>query len=251
MLDMRKAFGPDQNHQTSYQTIENTADLPLSQDDAIQETMAGQSSGDSNYNPGTTAPSFQPRPQFVEPQEPPQPAGPSTQSQEMSFAGTPKPTLEEVVVSWSAPSRPFKTRNRQFYTTVAIIVFLVSLILFFAGQFLPIAVVISVAFLGYVLSSVPPHEAAYKITTFGIRVEDQLYYWEELGRFWFDEKFQQPFLLVEVARFPGRLTIMLGQLTAGEVEEILQEVLLKEKPLDTFFDTSAKWLQEKIPLDSL
>jgi hypothetical protein len=54
---------------------------------------------------------------------------------------------------------------------------------------------------------------------------------------------------IEVARFPGRLTMMLGELTEEELEEILSEVLIQEKPADTFFDSSAKWLQEKIPLD--
>jgi hypothetical protein len=166
------------------------------------------------------------------------------------FPGQFKPVPEETIVSWRAPSRPFKKRNKQFYTTVATIVFLISLILFFAGQFLPIAVVISVAFLAYVLSSVPPHEVTNKISTYGIRIEDELYYWEEMGRFWFEDKFQQKLLKVEVGRFPGRLTILLGEMDKEELEKLLKEVLVKEKPKDTFFDKSAKWLQEKVPLDS-
>ena len=166
------------------------------------------------------------------------------------FPGQFKPIPEETIVTWQSPSRPFKKRNRQFYTTVATIVFLISLILFFAGQFLPIAVVISVAFLAYVLSSVPPHDVTNKISTYGIRIEDELYYWEEMGRFWFEEKFQQPLLKIEVGRFPGRLTIMLGEMQKTDIEELLKEVLVKEKPKDTFFDKSAKWLQDKIPLDN-
>lgn len=166
------------------------------------------------------------------------------------FEHLPKPLPEETILTWKSAGRPFKQRNRQFYTTVATIVVLISLILFFAGQMLPIAVVISMAFLYYVLSSVPPQESEKKITTYGIRVDDQLYYWEEMGRFWFDEKYGSPLLQIEIIRFPGRLTLLLGGLQEKELEEILREVLIKEKPKDTFFDKAAKWLQEKIPLDN-
>lgn len=166
------------------------------------------------------------------------------------FEHLPKPLPEETLLTWRSASRPFKKRNRQFYTTIATIVILISLILFFAGQFLPIAVVISIAFLSYVLSSVPPNESEKKITTYGIRVEDELYYWEEMGRFWFDEKYGSPIVQIEIIRFPGRLTLLMGDLKNEELEDILKEVLIKQKPEDTFFDKSANWLQEKIPLDN-
>lgn len=175
----------------------------------------------------------------------------STQAKktEEMFPGIEKPQPEETVFEWQAPSRPFKKRNRQYYTTIIAIVFLVSLILFFAGQFLPIAVVISVAFLGYVLSSVPPQTAVNKITTYGIRVEDQLYYWMEMGRFLFDKKYDQPLFHVEIGRFPGRLTLLIGDSSNDELREILSQVLLEEKPKPTFIDKAAQWIQEKIPLE--
>jgi len=167
------------------------------------------------------------------------------------FPGQFKPIPEETILTWRAPSRPFKKRNSQYYTTVGLIVFLVSMILFFAGQFLPIAVVISVGFLSYVLSSVPPGEIENKITTYGIHIEKELYYWEEMGRFWFEDKFNYQLLKIETARFPGRLTVVLGEVEPDMIRQILSEVLLEEKPKDTFFDKSAKWLQEKIPLETI
>ena len=171
------------------------------------------------------------------------------QEKEGLFPGVPKPRPKETIVAWQAPSRPFKKRDRHYYTTVAAIVFLVSLILFFAGQFLPIAVVISVGFLAYVLSSVPPHNVKIEINTYGIEIEDLLYYWEEMGRFWVDEKFGQELLTVEVARFPGRIILMFEDGKKEELKKILAEVLIEEKPTDTFYDKAAKWLQDKIPLE--
>ena len=167
-----------------------------------------------------------------------------------TFPGIVKPIAEEVVLAWVAPSRPFKKRRRQYYTTLGTIVLLLSLILFFAGQILPVAVVLAVAFLAYVLSTIPPHQVRCKITTYGVRLENQLYYWEELGRYWFDEKYGQDMVVIEVSRFPNRLTLMLGdQVSRKKIADVLSEVLLKQKPEPNIYDKVAKWLQEKVPLD--
>lgn len=162
-----------------------------------------------------------------------------------------KPIPEQIVFEWMAGSRPFKKRDRQFFTTVAVIALLVSLILFFAGQFLPIAVVISVAFLVYVLSVIPPHDIKYKITTYGIHIEEQLYYWEQMGRYWFDKKYDQSLLKIEVVQFPGRITMVFDKKDKEIIDEILSEVLLKEKPELTTFEKSAEWLQKKLPLEGI
>lgn len=165
------------------------------------------------------------------------------------FPGVVKPIPEKTIYSWQAPSRPFKKCRRQYFTTLGTIVLLLCLILFFAGQVLPVAVVLAVAFLAYVLSSIPPHNIEQKITTYGLRIENQVYYWEELGRFWFDKKHQQPLVQVEVARFPNRLTLMLGEADQNLLRDVLSDVLLEEKPEPTWTDKAAAWLQKKLPLD--
>ncbi len=157
---------------------------------------------------------------------------------------------EKMIFAWSASSRPYKKRDREFYTTIAIIVGLVSLILFFAGQFLFIAVVVSLAFVAYVLNTVPPENVQNALTTFGVRTGDQIFYWEELGRFWFTEKYGTPMVHIETARaFPGVLIL----LTRKEDQELLKKHILKylvfEKPKDTWLDKAATWLQEKFPLE--
>lgn len=198
--------------------------------------------------------------QQVPPQQTSQPQGSAAQ-----FAATPnnsdqdsnaslipgqtKPAQEELVWEWAAPSRPYKPRTRQFYMTIAIIVVLVSLILFFAGQLLPIAVVISVAFLGYVLSSVPPDLASYQVTTFGVRVDGKLYFWEEMQRFWFEAKYGQEMIHIEHLGFPYRITLMLGDQTKEAMRVIFTEVLLEQRPAQTILEKAADWLQHKVPLD--
>ncbi|MBT4124366.1 MAG: hypothetical protein HN981_00085 [Candidatus Pacebacteria bacterium] len=160
-----------------------------------------------------------------------------------------KPVPETLLLEWMAISRPFRKRNKQFFTTVLVIALLLSLILFFSGQYLPIAMVFSVVFLNYVLAVVPPTEIKHSVTTFGMNVEGNLYYWQELGRFWFDKKYGSLTLHVETARFPGRLTLVLPKEKKKEVSDILSEVLLQQKPPLSTFEKIAKWMQEKFPLE--
>ena len=161
-----------------------------------------------------------------------------------------QPEPEIPYLTWEAANRPFKKRDKEFYTTIGVITFLVSLILFFAGQFLPIAVVIATAFLAYVLASVPPEKQTNSITNYGIRLDDKLYFWTEMGRFWFSTKFKQPLLHIEISRFPGQLTILLGKHSQEELKQILMNFLIMEKPPNTYFDQAANWLQKKIPLSN-
>jgi len=214
----------------------------------------------SEYMPDETQPLAQVAPPTMNEQQP-QPVPPvraqdSTQTTAQkpvvfdgSQYGFEKPQPEEELIQWQAPSRPFKKHNRQFYTTTGMIVLLVGLILFFAGQTLPMAVIIAVVFYIYVQNSIVPGLVVYKLTTYGIRVADDLYYWEELGRFWFTEQYGKPVLRIEVTRFPFRLAILLGDLSKEDMTAILSEILLNEKPPLTTYEKMARWLHEKIPLD--
>jgi len=161
-----------------------------------------------------------------------------------------KPLPEETLFQWQAPERPFKKRNKKYFSTVFVIALLVSLILAFAGQLVAIAVVLAVAFVVYALSVVPPQNLTYKISTYGVRIESNLYYWEELGRFWFTDKYDQNILNIETVRFPGRITVLLGDQKKEIIELILAEVLLQQKPELTLYEKASAWLQEKIPLDA-
>ncbi len=161
-----------------------------------------------------------------------------------------KPEAEELVYEWIAPSRPFKKRNRRYFTTVVTIALLISLILFFAGQLMPIAVVVAMAFVSYVMATIPPHDVTHRFTTYGIRIDDEIYLWEELGWFWFTDKYTDRVLHVEVGRFPYRLSMVLGpDSQEDDVRYILEAVLLENTPPLTYYEQIGKWIQEKIPLD--
>lgn len=127
---------------------------------------------------------------------------------------------------------------------------LLALILFFAGQVLTVAVVLSVAFMTYVFSSFPPQEVTQRITTYGIRIGKELYWWQELGRFWFDKKHHQTILIIEVARFPNRLTMVLNNvLEKRDLRQVLEEILLHQRPALSWTEKASRWLEKKFPLE--
>jgi hypothetical protein len=163
-----------------------------------------------------------------------------------------RPIPEETLVTWEAPARPFQKRKKQFFSTVFIIALLVSLILFFAGQILPVALVISVVFLVYVSAMIPPQNISVKLTNYGFYIDKNSYGWYEMGRFWFEKKQGFDTLEIELGRFPNRLSLVLvdGVTPSKEnLELVLSEVLLKEKPKPTAFEKASMWLSEKIPLE--
>lgn len=152
---------------------------------------------------------------------------------------------------WQAPARPFKARNREYYTTIGAIVLLVAIILIFIREWLAIGVIVSLAFLSYVLSSVPPEEIEHKINTRGMVSGGKRYGWNLLYRFWFSQKWGSEILNIETRlAFPRRLMFLLGKLDKDKVKSIIEKYLLFEKPEKTFIDKAGFWLQEKFPLES-
>jgi hypothetical protein len=178
-----------------------------------------------------------------------QAAVPDQNSPDQDSFAMKKTEPERDLFQWTAPNRPFKRRNREFFTTVFLIVFLVSLILFFANQFLPIAVVLALGFLTYVLSSVPPEMVTNKITTYGVHSGTHMSFWDEMGRYWMTKKYGHYILHVETIRFPYRMMLLFTDAEKPEVEKLMDRYLIKESPEPTFIDKAADWLQEKVPLD--
>jgi hypothetical protein len=157
----------------------------------------------------------------------------------------------KVLYSWFAPSRLFKRRDREFWTTVLAIVFLIGLILFFVREWFLIAAIIALTFVYYVLSTVEPEDIEYKITNRGLVYVGQTYPWENLTRFWFSEKHSQKTVNFEVREgLPGRIIFLLGKGDEKRIKEILLKYLVEDEPKPTFLDNAADWLQKKVPLES-
>jgi hypothetical protein len=156
-----------------------------------------------------------------------------------------------LLYSWEAPSRLFKKRDREFWTTVIAIVFLVGLILFFVREWFLIAAIVSLTFVYYVLSTVEPEKTNYKLTNRGLVYSGETYPWENISQFWFSEKYGQRVVNFELrSGRPGRLTLLAGEGDEPKIKEILLKYLTEEEAKPNFLEKAADWLQKKVPLES-
>lgn len=159
---------------------------------------------------------------------------------------------EKVLITWQATSRPFKKRHREVFLTSGAIVALISLILLFAKEFLLIAVILSVYFVFWVLNSVAPETTQHSITSQGIATGKKKYLWENLVRFWFDEKWGHQILNVETNKsFPRQLMMVLPENKANleKIKAILNKNLKMDEPETTWLNGASQWLQKKVPLE--
>lgn len=160
-----------------------------------------------------------------------------------------EPKEEEVYAAWTSPSRLFKKRDREFFVNILAIVFLLSVILVFVREFVLIATVLSIVFLIYVLSTVPPEDVNHRITNLGIESTGHFYRWEEFADFWFEEQWGQHMVVLRPFMSP-RMIILLGSEKQEKIREIIaRHIPFREEPDRSWVDNAARWISEKIPLE--
>lgn len=155
---------------------------------------------------------------------------------------------EELLV-WTSPSRLFKRRDKEYFTNIGAIIFLLTIILVFAREYVLIAAMLSIVFLVYVLSTVPPEDITHRITNLGLESAGHFYRWEALADFWFEEQWGQTMLIMR-PMFGPRILVLLGPVDRTKVRELIARYIpYREKPDKTWVDNAANWLTEKLPLE--
>ncbi len=155
----------------------------------------------------------------------------------------------EELLRWTAPSRLFKKRDKEYFTNIGAIVFLLIIILVFAREYMFILAVLSIVFFIYTISTVPPEDIEHRITNLGIESTGHFYRWEELAEFWFEEQWGQV-KMVLAPIMGSRIILLLGSVDKKKMREIVSKYIpFREQPPSSFVDNAAKWLTEKVPLD--
>ena len=154
---------------------------------------------------------------------------------------------EKELVSWVAPARPFKKRTRQFYVTAISIAAITALVLFLIEGILPVILIIALVFLFYVLSTVEPDNIEYKLTNRGIKIAGKSTPWNFMFRFWFTKRFDSELLVIETAKIPGRLELVVNLQVKDKLRENLLRFLDEEETPPTFIDKAANWFSKKLP----
>ena len=131
-------------------------------------------------------------------------------------------------------------------------VFLLVLILLLAREFLLIGAILSVAFVAYVLAFVPPGNVKYKISTQGITIGEDFYFWHYLDSFWFKNKEGSKVLhIVTRFRFPAQLMLVLGEVDEEKVKKTVARFLpFHEVPYRSWMEKWTEGLQKHFPLEN-
>jgi hypothetical protein len=149
---------------------------------------------------------------------------------------------EKDLISWIAPARPFKRRDKEYYIAA-----IIGLVLFLVEGFMPVILVISIVFLFYVMNTVEPENIEYKVTNRGIKVADKRSDWEILNRYWFTKRFDTQLLIIESLNFPGRLEVVINEEIKEQLKKFLNEYIKEEEIPPSFLDKAANWFSKKLP----
>lgn len=160
-------------------------------------------------------------------------------------------TEVKTLVSWSAPGRPFRRKGREFYVTGLMLVLLLDIILFIFSEYLLMFVVLALFFFSVALSTTPPQNFHYRISTQGVKVEDHFYIWDELYDFYFKRIEGMEILVVRTKTIiPGELKITLGDVPSEHIKRVLAGFLpYREVVKPTFMEKSSEWLAQNFPLE--
>lgn len=158
---------------------------------------------------------------------------------------------EKVLWEWTAAERAFQKKDKDYWITAIAILILVSVILVFIKEFFLIAALVSLLFLYYVMSAVPPGEAKYKVTNRGVYMGESPYYWNSLEKFWFSNSLSSEMInFGTMLRFPRAITLVIRP----EDKEKLKDLIKRRIPLvensPNFVDKLTRWFGERLPLEN-
>jgi hypothetical protein len=154
---------------------------------------------------------------------------------------------ERDLLTWTAPARPFQRHDKQFYTTVFAIAGIISLVLFLAEGIMPVVLIVALIFLYYVLSTVPPENIEYKITTRGVKIAGKLTEWQTLTRFWFGKRSGSDILVLETFLIPGRIEIVINPGIKDDLKKEISAYIPYEEVPASGLDKVTDWFAQKLP----
>ena len=155
---------------------------------------------------------------------------------------------KKILLSWEArPRKVVTTIDPKLKKTLTIIGIAVGLLFVAMGELMLILVVFSAFFITQAIARTPMQTFNYEISTHGISISGQFYYWNELTRFFFSSAFGAEVLSVDTREgLPGRLIITFVKKDKKKLIEILNTHLpyFEEEPLN-FVDKAYTGILDK------
>lgn len=160
--------------------------------------------------------------------------------------------LTSPLVVWTAPSRPYRKKDRSFFTTAITIAILFSLLAIMFKMPLAVGPIVALVVLVYALNYVPPEDVENKISAQGVTSGGNFYHWRDLSSFWLNGKDQNRLLYIKTRfRFPGVLILVLGNASEEQVKKTIARFLpFEEIAPRGIIDNLSEGLQKHFPLET-
>jgi len=156
---------------------------------------------------------------------------------------------EKVLMQWKEMDRPNKEWSKDFYSTVIVLAFLISVILFLIDGFMPVFAVWAVVFVMWAINKTPAQETTYAITESGLREGQSTIRYQEIRNYWIEERWGNQLLRVATFRPPWQSVFVIQKGDEQKIRQILDNYVVYDVPKPGWGDRVLKWLGDKIPLE--
>jgi len=153
---------------------------------------------------------------------------------------------------WSAPSRSFKKRDKEYFVNLGVLIFFISLIFLFFCEFIVIITMWVLFGVLYVFSTIEPEKVTHRITDRGVDFAGFEYKWKDLSSFYFSKKNGVNILYLNTKKaLPGQIYLILSpEISVDKVHDELKKHLdFVEKPVNSWFDKLVETVSDKFSLE--
>lgn len=161
--------------------------------------------------------------------------------------------VKEVYLSWQkeVTVEDKISVSKRYSRSLITISIVVGLILLIMQQFFVLLIIASIAFFVISLKKVSPENVKYEISNHGIMIDDVMYFWDKLRRFFFLPREGVEILAVDTTTgFPGRVYLSFNPEDKERIKEILEKYThYLEKEPRTFFDDAYDKVVSKISME--
>lgn len=157
--------------------------------------------------------------------------------------------VEKPLLEFEAYERPHKVWTREFYSSVIVIAFLVSVILYFIEGLMPVVVIWTLVFMLWAMAKTEPRKIKTALTTFGLKSSNKTYRYEEMDSYWLETRLGSRLLRINLSMVPWHIVTVIDPDKEVEIRKIVGERVLYQEPAVTWLDKAMKWVNEKMPLE--
>ncbi len=156
---------------------------------------------------------------------------------------------EKELLEFEAYDRPHKVWTKEFYSSVIVIAFLVSIIMYFIEGLMPVVVIWALVFMLWAMAKTEPKMIKTALTSWGLKSTEKTYRYEEMTNFWFETKWGTRLMRINLSIVPWHLVVVIDPKKEDEIKNLMLEKVIYQEPAVTWVDRALKWAGEKMPLE--